>query len=54
MGLATSGVTGWYEPNRHSWLPPGIIGWSRHFVPRRTGVTGYDRLPPGTACVAGV
>ena len=43
---ATSGVTGRYELNRYDLLPPGITGYSRHFVSARTGC---DPLRPAAA-----
>ena len=49
---ATSGVTGRYGAAGCDRLRAGITGYSRVCVLREQAVTGYDRLPPGTACVA--
>jgi len=48
---ATSGVTGRYELNRHGWPPPRIPAGAGNSCLRELAVTGYERLPPGRACV---
>jgi hypothetical protein len=63
---ATSGVTGRYGCNplrrdRPVRVQPATVGYDRELLatagisqPSEPAVTGYDRLPPGTACVVRV
>jgi hypothetical protein len=50
----TSGVTGRYGATGYNRYDPELPATAGISSPSEPAVTGYDRLPPGTACVVSV